>query len=66
MNEEEYLKLRLDDQIDWYDGKSSAAQKCSNACVRVEIVLAAIIPVLASVSALSLLQMRRMLLILRL
>ena len=53
VSEDDYIEKRLIDQINWYDGKSSAAQKMFKRLRRVEIVLAAIIPVLGSFSALA-------------
>ena len=44
MNEEEYLKNRLDDQIDWYDRKSIQNQKTFKRLQVILIVAAASIP----------------------
>ena len=44
MNEEEYLKNRLDDQIDWYDRKSIKNQKTYKMLQLILIVSAATIP----------------------
>ena len=44
MNEEEYLKNRLDDQIDWYDRKSIQNQKTYKMLQLILIVSAASIP----------------------
>ena len=44
MNEEEYLKNRLDDQIDWYDRKSTKNQKIYKILQLILIVSAASIP----------------------
>ena len=44
MNEEEYLKNRLDDQIDWYDRKSSQNQKSFKRLQFILIIAAASIP----------------------
>lgn len=49
MNEEEYLKDRLNDQIDWYDKKSQTNQKWFKRLRLLEIVVAAIIPFLAGI-----------------
>lgn len=46
----EYIELRLDDQVDWYDKKSRAAQKALKWYRRSEIVAAAAIPFLAGFS----------------
>lgn len=47
MNEEQFLKERVDDQINWYDKKSQFNQRWYK-CLRVgEIVAAAAIPFLA-------------------
>lgn len=51
MNEEEYLNDRLNDQIDWYDGKSQTNQKWFKKLRLLEIVAAAIIPFLAGIGA---------------
>jgi hypothetical protein len=48
MTPEEYLEQRLDDQIQWYDGKSGSAQRWFKRLRAAEIVFAAAIPVLAS------------------
>ncbi len=47
MNAEEYIQQRLDDQIDWYDGKSQGNQKWHKRLRLVEFVAAALIPFLA-------------------
>lgn len=47
MTEEEYLNQRLEDQIDWYSTKSSLCQSRYKALRIVEIVAAAIIPLLS-------------------
>ena len=47
MNEEEYLKSRLVDQINWFDKKSQINQKQFKRLRLVEIVSAAIIPFLS-------------------
>lgn len=47
MSEEEYLKDRLNDQIDWYDLKSQTNQKWFKMLRLLEIVTATIIPLLA-------------------
>jgi hypothetical protein len=47
MNEEEYLKNRLDDQIDWYDRKSSKNQKNYKLFQLILILSAAAIPLLS-------------------
>lgn len=44
MNEEEYLKDRLDNQIDWYDRKSSQNQKTYKRLQFILIISAASIP----------------------
>lgn len=44
MNEEEYLKNRLDDQINWYDRKSSQNQKAFKRLQFVLIISAASVP----------------------
>ena len=47
MQAEEYLHQRLDDQIDWYDRKSRAAQRRYKFLRVLEICLAASIPVIS-------------------
>ncbi len=47
MNQEEYFKLRVDDQIDWYDKKSVTSQKLFKRLRLIELVCAAFIPLLA-------------------
>ena len=47
MNEEEYFKNRLDDQIDWYDMKSSKNQKYYKLFQLTLIFSAAAIPLLS-------------------
>jgi len=49
MSEEEYFKDRLNNQIDWYDGKSQTNQKWFKRLRLLEIVTAAIIPFLAGI-----------------
>ena len=46
MNINDYLKERVDDQINWYDKKSMEAQKWYKRLQKIEIVLAALIPLL--------------------
>ena len=48
MDETEYLKARLDDQINWYDRKSSLHQKQFKRSQSIQIISAALIPVLAA------------------
>lgn len=47
MDEEAYIKERLDDQINWYSQKSKKSQNWFKALRTVEIVAAATIPFLA-------------------
>jgi len=47
MTQEEYLKQRLDDQIDWYDRKSSWNQKWYKRLQLILLVAAATIPFLS-------------------
>ena len=46
MTPEEYIKNRLDDQIEWYDRKSIASQRWYKRLRLVEIILASTIPFL--------------------
>lgn len=48
MNEKEYLDLRVDDQINWYDKKSRFNQKMYKRLVLLEIIFSVSIPFLAS------------------
>lgn len=47
MDESSYIKKRLDDQIDWYDNKSISAQNKYKRLKLIEIIVAALIPVLS-------------------
>jgi hypothetical protein len=47
IGEAEYLEQRLDDQINWYDKKSSANQAAYKRLRLIEIIAAASIPLLA-------------------
>lgn len=47
MNINEYLKERVDDQINWYDSKSQKAQKLYKIFQVIEIILASTIPLLS-------------------
>jgi len=51
MNEDEYIKNRLDDQINWYSQKSQFNQKWFKLLKIVEIASAAIIPFLAGIGS---------------
>ncbi|MBV9496008.1 MAG: DUF4231 domain-containing protein [Acidobacteria bacterium] len=51
MDEAEYLKERVDEQIAWYDGKSRSAQRGFKALRITEIVGAATLPFLTPYSA---------------
>jgi hypothetical protein len=48
MEPEEYLKNRVDDQIGWYDRKSASNQRWFRRLRIIEIVAAALIPLLAA------------------
>jgi hypothetical protein len=50
MNSDEYLKKRLQEQIDWYDAKSLASQKLFKRLRATEIVAAALIPFLSGIA----------------
>jgi len=43
MNEKEYLDDRLEDQINWYDNKSSTNKKWFQRCQLIQLVMAALI-----------------------
>lgn len=47
MNEAEYIKTRVDDQIDWYDMKSRRAQAWFKRLRGAEVLAAAAIPLIA-------------------
>lgn len=47
MDIKEYIENRVDDQIDWYDRKSQESQKWYKRLQITEIILAALIPLLA-------------------
>lgn len=49
-NEAEYLEQRLDDQIKWYETKSAANQGAYKKLRLIEIIAAAMIPLLAGYS----------------
>ncbi len=51
MNEQEYLEQRLDDQLNWYDGKSQSNQSSYKRLKMVEFLTAAIIPLCATILA---------------
>jgi len=51
MNDEEYVTLRVDDQIGWYDKKSQSAQCWFKWLRGSEIVAAAAIPLIAGFAA---------------
>lgn len=48
MNDEQYIKERLEDQINWYSGKSSKCQNLYKRFQVVEIILAATTPILGT------------------
>jgi hypothetical protein len=51
MNSDEYIQDRLQDQIDWYDRKSSENQQTFKRLRKAEIVAAAIIPFTSGLTA---------------
>ena len=51
MNESEYLTERLEDQINWYSGKSSVAQRKYKFLQTIEIIIAASVPVITAINA---------------
>ena len=51
MNQEEYMKARVDNQIDWYDGKSSFNQKWFKRLQVIAILSASTIPFLSGYSS---------------
>ena len=50
MNIEDYINQRVDDQILWYDKKSTRCQKSYKTLQIIEIIAAALIPLLAGYS----------------
>ncbi|MEQ9366795.1 MAG: DUF4231 domain-containing protein [Leptospirales bacterium] len=52
MNPEEYIKQRVDDQIDWHSKKSSSNRKTYQILTLLAIVAAASIPLLSAVTVL--------------
>lgn len=50
MNKDEYIKVRLEDQIKWYDDKSQYNQKWFKRLRKAEIICAAAIPFIAGFS----------------
>jgi len=51
MNQDEYIEHRLDDQIDWYNGKSQWNQKMFKRLRVLEVAAAALIPFLSGYMA---------------
>ncbi|MDW7690773.1 DUF4231 domain-containing protein [Flammeovirgaceae bacterium SG7u.111] len=51
MTDEEYITNRLDDQMNWFDRKSSLNQKRYKKYKRIEFIIAATIPVLTTMTA---------------
>ena len=56
MKDEQYIKERIDDQINYFSSKASKAQKKYKKLKRWELLIAASIPVLIAFSALSILE----------
>lgn len=50
MEIDEYIKSRVDNQINWYDQKSASCQRKYKLTQTIEIVLAALIPLLSAYS----------------
>lgn len=50
MNISEYIKERVDDQINWYDKKSQHCQKIYKVFQTIEIILASLIPLMSGYS----------------
>lgn len=48
---DDYIKYRLDDQINWYDHKAASAQRFYKASQIIELIIAAIIPLLSGYAA---------------
>jgi len=56
MDEKEYLKERLQSQLDWYDRKSSMNQRQFKKLRKVEIIVAALIPLIITLSTMGAIQ----------
>lgn len=50
-NIDDYIKYRLDDQINWYDNKAANAQRHYKAYQVAELIIAALIPLLSGYAA---------------
>ena len=50
MEIDEYIKSRVDNQINWYDQQSASCQRKYKLTQTIEIVLAALIPLLSAYS----------------
>ena len=50
-NIDDYIKYRLDDQINWYDNKAASAQRCYTGYQVAELIIAALIPLLSGYAA---------------
>lgn len=51
MDEKDYLRDRVDEQINWYDNKSKIAKRRNTICKTIIIVVAALIPFVANFSS---------------
>jgi len=56
MSDREYVKKRLESQMEWFDTKSSINQKKYKASKRVEFIIATIIPVVISLNTMDVFQ----------
>lgn len=50
-NIDDYIKYRLDDQINWYDNKAASAQRWYKGYQVAELIIAALIPLLSGYAA---------------
>ena len=50
-NIDDYIKYRLDDQINWYDNKAASAQRWYKVYQVAELIIAALIPLLSGYAA---------------
>lgn len=50
MNEAQYIKERLDDQISWYDSKSKEAKKMNKIASYFVLIVSALIPLIVNLS----------------
>jgi hypothetical protein len=52
MGENDYIKIRLDDQINWYERKSALNKKCFRFCQVSQLVLATVVTLSGTINLL--------------